>query len=99
MLVLRISLSGEETKKGVEHAAHLAYSSLKRTIDEASNLKWCTFVTLSFGGLYGRFLAKLMVDDGRLGSASSTDASHAPRRQLRAHKFISIASPHLGVRR
>lgn len=78
--------------QGVEPPAREVYSVVKDVLEMCGGLRECSMLCLSFGGLYGRFLAKLLAEDGMLGSAESGA-------QLRADTFLTVASPHLGVRR
>ena len=77
------------THQGILHSATLAYKAVQTVITEhpeATELQNIIVVGHSFGGIYSRALIKMMADDGTI-----------PR--LRPLGYISIASPHLGVRR
>lgn len=83
----------DNTTQGIEVPARQVHAIVKSVVEACPSLEACSIVCLSFGGLYGRFLAKLMVEDGLLGAHDDHAAA------LQARVFLTIASPHLGIRR
>ena len=85
-----VQVIGSNTIKGTKDNAERVLSVLKRILKSHPNAGTITdFVVLghSFGGIYARYLCKLMVDENII-----------PKRLKPLH-YISIASPHLGIRR
>ena len=74
------------TCAGTEVASREAAEAAEAVLGAAPEVSAISIVGHSFGGVYGRRVAQLLHDKGVLGG-------------LRARAFVSVASPHLGVRR
>lgn len=85
-----VQLIGSNTTNGTKNCAERVLSVLKRILKShphASSLSDIVILGHSFGGIYSRYLCKLMVD-----------AKIIPKR-LRPLHYVSVATPHLGIRR
>jgi len=85
-----IQLIGSNTTNGTKDCAERAMVVLKRILKShprSSTLRDVIVLGHSFGGIYARYLCKLMVDENII-----------PKRLNPLH-FISVATPHLGIRR
>mmetsp|Transcript_127914 Transcript_127914/g.239243 ORF Transcript_127914/g.239243 Transcript_127914/m.239243 type:complete len:334 (-) Transcript_127914:69-1070(-) len=95
--ILRPSLALRATLSGAETCAHLALEEVKAALGYYRSLRYCSIVALSFGGIYGRLLIERMVDQGLLGPVN--EAGCPAGVGLQAISFMTVATPHLGVRR
>ena len=87
---------GAPTEKGILYCADLVVDVIRRFLEThsaAEHLKTISVVGHSLGGLIARAVCKSLYDSNIIGDKGETAAL------LRARAFISIASPHLGIRR
>lgn len=85
-----VQLLFSKTKEGIVACAKRVVDvvdRLLRTHPEATNLERLILLGHSFGGIYGRYAAKLFVDRKIVPQV------------LKPVQYISVASPHIGVRR
>ncbi len=80
------------TVEGIAVCARRAFKALQEARKENSDAQMCTEFSLvgySLGGIIGRYMLKLMMEEGLIGNS--------PEAQMKPECFISIASPHLGI--
>ena len=85
----RPQLIFSKTKEGIEACAERALRVVENTLKrpDASRLRKIVVLGHSFGGIYGRYLLKRLVDRNIVPET------------LEPLHYISVASPHLGIRR
>ncbi|CAB1120484.1 unnamed protein product [Ectocarpus sp. CCAP 1310/34] len=85
-----------KTKDGVVEGGSRLAEEIREVVQSTPSLSRISLVGNSLGGLYARYAAKLLYRDETTGGDSGTGATVAG---LSPSVFMTIATPHLGVRR
>ncbi|XP_057544494.1 uncharacterized protein LOC130823762 isoform X1 [Amaranthus tricolor] len=94
-----------KTFRGIDGAGKRLADEVQQIVNKTESLKKISFLAHSLGGLFARYAVGMLftpsnLDDGNLDDTSATGLStkHGLIAGLQPINFITLASPHLGVR-